>query len=63
MSAGAHGAGIRDGRGDEFAHGSPGSPDSLDRAAVKTRDVGRIHQAERIPLSFESIATDGIVFT
>ncbi|MBX5204172.1 error-prone DNA polymerase [Rhizobium sp. NZLR1] len=27
------------GRGDEFAHGSPGSPDARDRAAVKTRDI------------------------
>jgi error-prone DNA polymerase len=28
------------GRGDDFAHGSPGSPDSRDRArAVKPRDI------------------------
>ncbi|NDK52807.1 error-prone DNA polymerase [Rhizobium laguerreae] len=27
------------GRGDEFAHGSPGSPDARERAAVKTRDI------------------------
>lgn len=27
------------GRGDEFAHGSPGSPDSRERAAVKARDI------------------------
>jgi len=31
---------LRTGRGDEFAHGSPGSPDSRDRAAaVKARDI------------------------
>ncbi|TCR63906.1 error-prone DNA polymerase [Rhizobium sp. BK376] len=27
------------GRGDEFAHGSPGRPDQRDKAAVKTRDI------------------------
>ncbi|RYE51581.1 MAG: error-prone DNA polymerase, partial [Hyphomicrobiales bacterium] len=27
------------GRGDEFAHGSPGSPDSRERVAVKARDI------------------------
>ena len=27
------------GRGDEFAHGSAGSPDSRERAAVKVRDI------------------------
>ncbi len=27
------------GRGDEFAHGSPGSPDSRERAGVKPRDI------------------------
>ncbi|WP_167358983.1 hypothetical protein [Rhizobium bangladeshense] len=27
------------GRGDWFAHGSPGSPDARDRAAVKSRDI------------------------
>ncbi|KQV83532.1 error-prone DNA polymerase [Rhizobium sp. Root1220] len=27
------------GRGDEFAHGSPGSPDSRERASVKPRDI------------------------
>jgi len=27
------------GRGDEFAHGSPGSPDSRDRAPVRARDI------------------------
>ncbi|AYD05184.1 error-prone DNA polymerase [Neorhizobium sp. NCHU2750] len=30
---------IPTGRGDEFAHGSPGSGDHRDRAAVKTRDI------------------------
>ncbi|APO70369.1 nucleic acid binding OB-fold domain-containing protein (plasmid) [Rhizobium gallicum] len=40
------------GRGDEFAHGAPGSPDSRERAAVKQRDIFiqlcRIrHNAER----------------
>ncbi|QRM51711.1 DNA polymerase III subunit alpha (plasmid) [Rhizobium sp. BG6] len=30
---------IPTGRGDEFAHGSPGSPDSRERAAVKPRDI------------------------
>jgi error-prone DNA polymerase len=31
---------LQTGRGDEFAHGSPGSPDSRDRAAaVKARDI------------------------
>ncbi|WRW39212.1 hypothetical protein U5G49_006267 (plasmid) [Rhizobium indigoferae] len=35
------------GRGDEFAHGSPGSPDSRDRApAVKPRDTGHQYQAK-----------------
>jgi error-prone DNA polymerase len=27
------------GRGDEFAHGSPGSPDAREQSAIKTRDI------------------------
>ena len=27
------------GRGDEFAHGAPGSPDSRERAVMKAREI------------------------
>nr|WP_245487966.1 hypothetical protein [Rhizobium ruizarguesonis] len=30
---------IPTGRGDEFSHGSPGSPDARDKAVVKVRDM------------------------